>query len=151
MKNFLNQLATDNTDIAVELIVDCIVDNGIPDLKIFVNGQELYNNKINQTIYIDTKIPLLDSLNVQIELCNKLYSENKETAVIIKSFKVDNCSITENHNALINYDNDQGVDYRGFYLGFNGTWTFQINQPFYRWRHYSTGQGWLLEPALLKN
>jgi hypothetical protein len=28
----------------------------------------------------------------------------------------------------------------------DGVWHFEIDQPFYQWRHVITGQGWLLEP-----
>jgi hypothetical protein len=47
---------------------------------------------------------------------------------------------------LATYKNDQNVTQPTNYLGFNGTWNLKINEPFYRWRHNITGQGWLLEP-----
>jgi hypothetical protein len=28
----------------------------------------------------------------------------------------------------------------------NNTWYFELDQPFYQWRHNITGQGWLLQP-----
>ena len=28
----------------------------------------------------------------------------------------------------------------------NSIWYFEIDQPFYQWRHTITGQGWLLKP-----
>ena len=151
MKNYLDLLAIDDPGVTVELIINSIVDNGIPDLKISVNNRLLYDNKIDQKICVNTTIPLLSCLNVRIELENKLYAADKETAVIIESFKIDNYQIIGKHDDMVEYINDQNVEYRGFYLGFNGTWRFYIDKPFYRWHHYVTGQGWLLEPAPLKN
>jgi hypothetical protein len=147
MNNYLDLLAINNTNIKIELIIDCIVDNGAPDLKVLINNQELYNKPINQEITFNYKLALLDNLSVQLRMSNKTYSADKETAVIIKSLKIDNYQMVGYYDSMVNYINDQNIDYRGFYLGFNGVWQFKIDQPFYRWWHRQSGQGWLLEPA----
>lgn len=41
-------------------------------------------------------------------------------------------------------DGMQVVDY-GYHD--RGHWRITLHEPFYRWRHRVTGQGWLLEPA----
>jgi hypothetical protein len=151
MKNYLDLLDTDDPGVTVELIINSIVDNGIPHLKVSVNNQTFYNSKIDQKICIRTTIPLLSRLSVQLDLENRLYSDKRETAVIIESFKIDDYQIIGKHASMVKYTNDQNVEYQGFYLGFNGIWRFCINEPFYRWHHCVTGQGWLLEPAPLKN
>ena len=147
MQNYLDLVAIKDPGVEIELVVDCIIDNGIPDLKISINNQEFYNKKINQKITVSTKIPLLEPLNIQIKLDNKRYSEVKETAVIIKSLSIDGHEMVGSYDSMVDYANDRNVNYRGFYLGFNGVWTFTIDEPFYRWRHGASGQGWLLEPA----
>jgi len=30
----------------------------------------------------------------------------------------------------------------------DNVWHFEIDQPFYQWRHQITGQGWLLRPQM---
>ena len=32
------------------------------------------------------------------------------------------------------------------YIGYNGCWTLNIDQPFYHWYHTATGQGMLIRP-----
>jgi hypothetical protein len=151
MKNYLDLVAINDPGVEIELVVDCIINNGIPDLKISINNREFYNKKINQKITIITKIPLLEQLKIQIKLDNKRYSEVKETAVIIESFSIDGHQMVGNYDAMVNYTNDQNVNYQGFYLGFNGTWRFEIEEPFYQWLHRTTGQGWLLKPASVQS
>ena len=78
---------------------------------------------------------------------NKEYSAERETAVIIKNIQVDNIILIPKFEYLAEYINDHNNNDPTSYLGFNGTWILDINQPFYHWLHKHTGQGWLLTPG----
>lgn len=40
-----------------------------------------------------------------------------------------------------------GMDVIDFGYWNGTTWIMKLHEPFYRWRHRVTGQGWLLEPV----
>lgn len=39
-----------------------------------------------------------------------------------------------------------GMEVLDFGYEHEGMWRITLHEPFYRWRHRVTGQGWLLEP-----
>ena len=62
------------------------------------------------------------------------------------NFKIDDFDVVPMWTQLAKYSNDSNVTAPTNYLGFNGTWSLEITEPFYRWQHKITGQGWLLKP-----
>jgi hypothetical protein len=81
--------------------------------------------------------------SIEIELSNKHYTLEYETAVIIKQLSVDNIDLLSKVY-LADYVNDHNNTSPTSYLGFNGKWTLTFDKPFYRWLHQHSGQGWLL-------
>jgi hypothetical protein len=153
MNNYLDQLVTNNICLPVQLILEPIAHTGVPELSVAINHSNYYQGPVHDTVTINTTIPLLDPLSVILSMSGKIYSDVAETAIIVKSLKVDCIDLTNfDYQCVpcITYRNDQNINYQGFYLGFNGVWQFNIDQPFYRWLHTATGQGWLLEPAPIK-
>lgn len=146
MKSFSDLLDIDRR-IAVRIKLNCITDNGIPRAGVFVNDKCLLNTWLNEPITIDYSARLLDPINIKITMNNKEYNADRETAVIIQSIRVDNIELIPKFDHLVEYINDHHDSSPTHYLGFNGTWIFDINQPFYRWLHEHTGQGWLLTPG----
>jgi hypothetical protein len=122
-----------DTDIQIDLQFELI---GNP--KFTVNGVALTQDNV---IY---HVDLLSPFSVVIELYNKHYTTEYETAVIIKRLSIDNIDIMGQYDYLAEYDNDHGFKNPTNYLGFNGKWTLTIDRPFYQWLHQVTGQGWLL-------
>lgn len=122
-----------DTDIQIDLQLELI---GNP--KFIVNGSALTRD--NLTYYVD----LLTPFSVVIELHNKHYTTEYETAVIIKRLSIDNIEIIPKYDYLAEYINDHNNNNPTNYLGFNGKWTLTIDRPFYQWLHQVTGQGWLL-------
>jgi hypothetical protein len=123
-----------NIQIAIELSMI-----GNPDFSVAVNNQH-WNNQCNINIEHD----LLTPINIEVELQNKHYTLEYETAVIINQITVDNINIIPTYNHLIDYQNDHYNTNPTNYLGFNGKWTLTIDRPFYQWLHQVQGQGWLL-------
>lgn len=146
MKNFSDLLAT-NQQINLNIELGCIVDNGSPRIGVFVNNCCLLNTWLNEPITLDYSVNLLDTINIRITMNNKEYSAERETAVIIQSIQIDNIEIIPKFDYLSEYINDHNFNNPTNYLGFNGTWILDINQPFYRWLHEKTAQGWLLTPG----
>ena len=121
--------------------------NGNPLVTIDVNGTVLHSGELSTSVILSTTTKLLGPLIVSVKLENKIYHVTRETALIIESIVVDQIDITEHCYENIVYDNDQNQSIQSMYLGFNGTWIMEISEPFYRWWHRVSGQGWLLEPA----
>lgn len=130
MKNYSDLQVT---DLLLELDVEKI---GNPDFIVRVNNNTIIDSKIS--------LPLLDPITIEIELRNKEYILDYETAVIIKRLSIDNINIIPTYDYLAEYINDHNNTTPTHYLGFNGKWTLTIDCPFYCWLHHLQGQGWLL-------
>ncbi len=116
-------------DIELELI-------GTPEFTLQVGPHTEYNS----TYYLD----LLTPFSVIIELHNKVYTTEYETAVIIKRLCIDNVSIIPEYTHYSQYDNDHQFTNPTSYIGFNGKWTLTFDRPFYQWLHQAQNQGWLI-------
>ena len=92
------------------------------------------------TYYLD----LLTPFSIIIELHNKVYTTEYETAVIIKRLSIDNISIIPEYTHLAQYDNDHGFTDPTSHIGFNGKWALTVDRPFYQWLHQAQNQGWLI-------
>lgn len=122
-----------DTDIQIDLQFELI---GNPEFT--VNGIVLTQD--NLTYHVD----LLSPFSIVIELYNKHYTTEYETAVIIKRLSADNIQLIPKYEYLAEYVNDHANNNPTNYLGFNGKWQLTINRPFYQWLHQTTAQGWLL-------
>lgn len=111
---------------------------GNPDYTVKVNNNIITGNVINYSF------GLLDTISIEVELRNKVYTADYETAVIIDQISIDNINIIPEYNQIITYINDHDYLNPTNYIGFNGKWTLTIDRPFYQWLHQAQGQGWLL-------
>jgi hypothetical protein len=145
MKNFSDLLAT-KKDIEVRICIRAICENGEPRYSIKINQSVVYDGQISGKVEKISRVGLTDPILIEIEMTEKKYSAEKETAVIIESIKIDEFDMIPAFTHLSRYDNERGYTGITSYLGFNGKWTLDIAEPFYRWRHRETGQGWLLDP-----
>lgn len=146
MKNFLD-LRDIDTDIAICMTICPVNGNGTPTIDLHINGVQHHCGSLESEIQIETTMSLLTHLDIVLTMSNKQYCDRKETAVIIKSLMIDHNELTNiDCGHCINYINDHHNNFRGFYLGFNGTWNLKLTSPFYQWLHTATGQGWLLTP-----
>jgi len=140
MKTYLDLLATDFR-LCCNLTLEPI---GNPEVSVQI-GKKIYGGgKLYHTIKIETEMNLLDVFDLQIELKNKIYDAEHETAVIIKQLQIDGIDLVPGFDYLAVYDNDHNNSNPTSYLGFNGKWTLTFDRPFYQWLHQATGQGWLL-------
>ena len=116
---------------------------GTPEVAVIING--VYGGgKLFKSVVFDVNIDLLHSFTIEIELKNKIYTTEQETAVIIKCLQIDGIDIVPRFDYLAEYDNDRNNNDPTSYLGFNGKWTLTIDRPFYQWLHEHSGQGWLI-------
>ena len=116
---------------------------GTPEVAVIING--VYGGgKLFQSAVFDVRIDLLKPFTIEIELKNKTYSMDYETAVVIKQLQLDGIDLVPKFDYLAVYDNDHNFTNPTSYLGFNGKWTLTFDRPFYQWLHQATGQGWLL-------
>lgn len=143
MKNFSDLLATD-LRLDFKLTLQPV---GTPDTEVWINQQLIHQGCLRGPISIQEQLPLLSELLVLIKLQNKIYSSDSESAIVIDQLSIDGFGIVPMWTQLARYTNDHHVDSPTAYLGFNGEWRLEINQPFYQWRHQVTGQGWLFRPS----
>lgn len=116
---------------------------GTPEVAVIING--VYGGgKLFQSVEFNVDVALLKPFTIEIQLRNKTYSTDYETAVIIKQLKIDGIDLVPRFDYLAQYINDHDNNDPTSYLGFNGKWTLTIDRPFYQWLHQATGQGWLL-------
>lgn len=146
MNNFSDLLATDHR-ISVILVLASIADNGVPGCDVMINGRLFHQGPLRTTVEIITDIELLDPIDIQISLWGKVYSDTAETAILLRQVSIDGFPIIPDWTHLASYENDHHDGRPTGYLGYNGTWRLSIPEPFYRWRHKVTGQGWLLHPT----
>lgn len=122
----------------------CIEPVGKPEVDIVVNNTVIDYRSMSSSATYTEFVDLLSPITVSVILSNKIYTQEYETAVIIKRLSVDNINLTPDYDYLADYQNDHNNNNPTNYLGFNGKWTLTINEPFYHWLHHVQGQGWLL-------
>ena len=145
MNNFSELLDTDH-QIKITIRLEVIGDNGFPGASIRVNNDVVEYLRLLESVEHIFDVPLMDVVDIEISMIDKLYSQDQETAVIIKSIDIDGFEIVPGWTHLAIYDSERGLQGPTSYLGINGSWKLSIDRPFYQWRHDVTGQGWLLEP-----
>jgi hypothetical protein len=116
---------------------------GHPEVSVIV-GNNYAGGVLFQPAIIDVKLDLLECFFVEIELKNKIYTQDHETAVKIDLLQIDGVDLVPRFDYLATYINDHNNNNPTSYLGFNGKWTLTFGRPFYQWLHQATGQGWLL-------
>lgn len=145
MKNFYDLLDIKN-QIDIFLTVIPVIDTQCPKIKININEKCLHDGINKEIITLNHKIELFENLDIKIQLYDKNYNESQKAGITIQSLKIDLFELIPQWTQLATYENDQSVIQSTNYLGFNGIWNLKINEPFYKWKHRITGQGWLLEP-----
>ena len=115
-------------------------------VQVVCNSTVLWNQPLTAPRSLQMDLDLLDTIDIAIVMSDKIYSSVLETAVVIDRIAIDGFDLVPGFVHFAHYDNDQQMATVGNYLGFNGTWRYVIDVPFYRWHHQITGQGWLLEP-----
>lgn len=146
MKTFCELLDTD-PQIEIQINLDSVYHRDAPYTTVIVNDILLFDSTLTEKVDLQFSIALLSPIQIDIGLKNKRYNVDKETAVIIKQITIDQLKIVPNYTQLATYVNDHQNNNPTSYLGFNGTWSLTIPEPFYIWKHHVTGQGWLLDPS----
>lgn len=135
---------SDLTDIDHRLQIRLLLEPvGTPEISVMTPGGFSYC-KLFKPATIETQADLLNPFSISVELKNKIYSPDHETAVIIKSLQIDDIELVPRFDYLATYKNDNDHAGPTSYLGFNGCWTLTIDRPFYQWLHQATAQGWLI-------
>jgi len=117
---------------------------GVPNVRILTPHDSIDYPELSATIVLDYKFSVLTPYNISVELYNKHYTTEYETAIIIKRLSVDNIDLIPKYDYLANYRNDHNNHNPTSYLGFNGKWTLTFDRPFYQWLHQAQNQGWLI-------
>ncbi len=146
MKNFLNLLDTKD-NIFVKLELHSITKMNVPYVNVSINDRLEYSDYLQDTLTVTGYFDLLMPLCVKVEMLEKQYNQQKETAVVIDSLSIDDFVIIPQYNHLVVYENEKNFSNSTCYLGANGTWNLSVDKPFYQWLHEITGQGWLLTPT----
>ena len=143
MTVFSELLATEHS-LTIKIQLSPIVDNGVPICAVKINNSVEYYAQLLDTITLTKQMPLLEPVDIEISMFDKKYSDERETAVVIKSILIDEFEIVPYYTYLAEYINDHDYNQATSYLGFNGNLRLTIDRPFYQWQHQATNQGWLL-------
>ena len=129
-----------DTNLCCQLILEPV---GNPEVSVII-GDTYGGGKLFHSVKFDVNLDLIMPFCIEIELKNKIYSTEYETAVVIKRLQIDGIDLVPEFDYLADYDNDHGFKDPTNYLGFNGKWALTFDRPFYQWLHQATAQGWLL-------
>ena len=134
-------------DINICVVIDAGNSVVLPDCKVSINNNVLFDTTVIKSQTLHFVVGLLDPISIEVELKNKKYSEkSRDTEIAIKSLTIDNFELVPNWTYLACYNNDHNYQNPTSVLPFNGTWSIQTERPFYQWLHVVQKQGWLLEP-----
>lgn len=112
-----------------------------------LNQSILYQGILNETWTYSTKLPLLDRVVFSVEVFEKDDQVDCNSAIIIDHLRFDDFDIVPTWTGQAKYENNRSYNSPASHLGFVGVWTLEIPEPFYRWKHRITGQGWLFSPV----
>lgn len=113
-----------------------------PLTQITVNNIVLFSGILESTVDLTAAVPLLQPFKISIELIDK---EKPEDTIDLVSIKIDNFEIVPGYIHVARYDNKYSDPSKPTQmLGSEGIWILDISEPFYRWKHHTTHQGWLI-------
>lgn len=140
MKTYSDLLATNSViPITVRLI-----PVGKPCVLLSINDHDTAWTELTSPVTVTEWCELLSPISIDLLLQDKKYTLEYETAVKFEVF-VDNVNVVPMYSHLATYENDHNNNSPTNYLGFNGTWSLNIDRPFYHWLHQATNQGWLID------
>ena len=123
---------------------------GPPEYRILINKNILCEDYGRGTsmfeVYVNDMVPILSSIVFEVEILNKDYNSDSDSAIEVLDITVDGIQLLPEFVRYSTYFNDKNWTEPTTHLGFNGTWQFIIPEPFWRWYHKVSGQGWLLKP-----
>ena len=140
MKNY-SDLLDINTLIPITIQLEPV---GQPRIDIAINDTVIDYRPLSNSVTVTEFVDLLNPMTLSVILTDKIYTQEYETAVIIKQLSIDNINLIPQYDYLADYQNDHHNNTPTSYLGFNGKWTLTIDCPFYQWLHQAQAQGWLL-------
>ena len=144
MKNFLEALDTDQK-LEVKISIRVLDYNDYPDFVLSFNEKIIAHENRTQ-IDIAEQIRYNEKISIKIKMFGKKYSALKESAIIVEDISIDDIKLIPTFSHHVVYKNDHNKPITTNYLGYNGEWSININEPFYNWYHTATGQGMLIRP-----
>ena len=147
MKNFSNLLDTDHT---ITVSIGLSVLGNPLGLEAKINDIVLHSGALTNNVNLVGQIKLLEPLVISLDVSGKDYNSDSESAILIQHLCIDGFEILPKWTQYATYVNDHNFQDPTTHLGFNGVWKLDTRQSFYRWRHVTLGNGWLLSPETLK-
>jgi len=147
MKSFYDLLDTNNR-LHYNIAVKPLFKTRPPVVSITINDETIHDGGIQNTLKHKGSFAPQDSLSLVIRLYGKHYNLDHVSAVVLESFTVDGFEVKEHMTHRSSYVHDSMDKHNGItdHIGWNGTWSFKIDVPFYHFKHLITNRGWLLQP-----
>lgn len=143
MKNFSEALDT-KVQLDYKLVLSPIGDNGDPKIAVEMNHEVKFHGNLERDTTITGSILNTDKFSMAITLKDKIYNNEKETAVIINLLEIDGKEIIPRYVHKSVYENDHDSSVITNYLGYNGQWKLSMDGPFYIWLHEQDAKGMLI-------
>jgi hypothetical protein len=113
-----------------------------PEVIVKFNNVVKFSGVLTDSMQFNETVDLLSEIHIGVSLVSKI---NEKQAIILKCVNIDNTDILNGLMHTAYYENEYTDPTKSStYLGAPGTWKLDISEPFYRWKHKVTGQGWLL-------
>lgn len=131
-----------DTSIEVTVNIRPYVTQTAPLAQVKVNNEVLFFGMLTEEVVVRTTVELLKKFNITVELLDK---SKPEDAIALVSVKIDDFEVIPGYIQHATYDNAYTERTQPTcMLGSEGVWTLDIPEPFYRWKHRVTHQGWLI-------
>lgn len=111
-----------------------------------LNDRLIFDDFAKDALF-QAELPLLENIKVRIELSGKDPNriEPGTDLALLVFLSINGFSVLPEHQELSFYMSDsEEVISPTHYLGYNGVWTFDIDEPFYRWLHKTQPWGFTL-------
>ena len=118
------------------------------EIKLGIIGQPEYTLQVNNILYTGLhnliEVPVKSPIEIKVELFNKIYVSDSESAIQVDIIKIENELIIPKYDNFVDYINDHTYTQPTNYIGFNGIWKLSLQPCFFHWLHSATGQGWII-------
>jgi hypothetical protein len=120
-----------------------------PHVEVRLNNHRMYAGNPITEVAIHHYISSRDFIKLTFTITGKNYTEDNTSAIIFQALTVDGVDLKPHVTQRAEYKTDQdwGVyDKPTDHFGWNGTWYFESNKPFFHLKHEIKNYGWMLTP-----
>lgn len=144
MKTFSDLLAIEQT-VSVDIELQSDYERQPPWVRVQVNDQDT-TLQVNDVTKLEFQVALLSTIKISITVEDYRGEPDWVRGLNIKSICIDGIPLIPHFCFLAQLSDNLQRYAPTSHIVQHGSWSLDINRPFYQWYHHVSGQGWLLEP-----